>query len=86
GDPEAIVHALALDPLTAAVLTLRQIRELATEMLEAQRAWLPQFEGRRVRPAPAIIVPPGITRAEVPIDPALAIAGRFDDLLRERPR
>jgi len=86
GDPEAIVHALALDPLTAAVLTLRQIRELATEMLEAQRAWLPQFAGRRIRPAPAILVPPGITRAEVPIDPALAIAGRFDDLLRERPR
>ena len=43
GDPEHIVHALALDPLTAAVCTLRQIREMATEMLEAQRQWLPEF-------------------------------------------
>ena len=86
GDPEAIVHALALDPLTAAVLTLRQIRELATEMLESQRSWLPQFEGSAIRPAPVITVPPGIQRAEVPVDPALAIARRFDDLLRERPR
>ena len=36
GDPEHIVHALALNPLTAAVCTLREIREMATEMLEAQ--------------------------------------------------
>lgn len=81
GDPEAIVHALALDPLTGAVLTLRQIREMAGEMLEAQRAWLPQFEGRRIRPVPAISVPPGIERVAVPIDPALAVAQRFDALL-----
>jgi alpha-galactosidase len=38
GDPEHIVHALALDPLTAAVCTLKEIREMATEMLEAQRS------------------------------------------------
>ena len=41
GDPELIVHACALDPLTAAVLTLREIREMAADMLEAEREWLP---------------------------------------------
>lgn len=84
GDPEAIVHALALDPLTGAVLTLREVRELATELLEAQRPWLPQFEGRTIRPAPAIVVPAGVVRAVVPVDPALAIAARFGELLRDR--
>ena len=37
GDPEHIVHALALDPLTGAVCTLKQIRDMASEMLEALR-------------------------------------------------
>lgn len=85
GDTEAIVHALALDPLTGAVLTLHEIRALAAEMLEAQRQWLPQFEGRSVRPVPAIVVPKGIERAHVPLDPALAIARRFDEVLTARP-
>lgn len=81
GDTEAVVHALALDPLTGAVLTLREIRDLASEMLEAQRPWLPQFQGRSVRQVPAIVVPAGIERAHVPVDPALAIARRFDEVL-----
>ncbi len=34
GDPEHLVHALALDPLTAAVLTLKEIRDMTGEMLE----------------------------------------------------
>jgi alpha-galactosidase len=77
GDPERIVQAVALDPLTAAVLTLREIREMTAEMLEAQRAWLPQFAGRAVRPVPAISIPAGVERRPVPVDPALAIANRF---------
>jgi alpha-galactosidase len=44
GDTEAIVHAVMLDPLTAAVCTLDQIREMVAEMFEAQKHWLPQFE------------------------------------------
>jgi len=32
-----------LDPLTAAVCTLPQIHDMVTEMLSAQKAWLPQF-------------------------------------------
>jgi alpha-galactosidase len=43
GDSEAVYHAVMLDPLTAAVCTLPQIRSMADEMLEAQKRWLPQF-------------------------------------------
>lgn len=43
GDREALYHALMLDPLTAAVLPLPRIREMADEMLQAQQEWLPQF-------------------------------------------
>jgi alpha-galactosidase len=81
-DPEAVVHACALDPLTSAVLTLREIREMVAEMFEAQRPWLPSFEGRGVRSTPTIAVGPEVRRAAVPIDPALAIAQRFGELTR----
>lgn len=43
GDTEAAHHAVMLDPLTAAVCTLPQIRAMVDEMLEAQAPWLPQF-------------------------------------------
>ncbi|CAN5609309.1 alpha-glucosidase/alpha-galactosidase [soil metagenome] len=81
GDPEALVHACALDPLTGAVMTLREIREMASEMLEAQREWLPQFAGRTIRPTPAISIPADVVPAEVPLDPALSIAARYGDVL-----
>jgi alpha-galactosidase len=32
-----------LDPLTAAVCTLPQIHDMVTEMLQAQKQWLPGF-------------------------------------------
>lgn len=79
-DPEHILHACALDPLTSAVLTLKEIRDMASEMLEAQRAWLPQFEGQTIRPTPTISIPEDVERAEVPVDPALAIMARFGKL------
>jgi alpha-galactosidase len=44
GQTEAIYHAVMLDPLTAAICTLPQIRAMVGEMLEAQRRWLPQFK------------------------------------------
>lgn len=44
GDTEAVHHAVMLDPLTAAVCTLPQIRKMTDEMLAAQAAWLPQFQ------------------------------------------
>lgn len=43
GDREALYMALALDPLTSSVLPLDAIRQMADEMLAAQRQWLPQF-------------------------------------------
>lgn len=84
GDPEAVVHACALDPLTSAVLTLREIREMASEMLEAQREWLPQFEGAAIRQTPMISIPADVVPVEVPVDPALSVAQRFGDVLSPR--
>ena len=43
GSTEAVFHAVALDPLTAAVCTLDEIRSMTAELLEAQAQWLPQF-------------------------------------------
>jgi len=48
GDVEAVHHAVMLDPLTAAVCTLPQIRSMVDEMLGAQARWLPQFQEARV--------------------------------------
>jgi alpha-galactosidase len=79
-DPELLVQAAALDPLTGAVLTLNQIRELVTEMLDAEQEWLPEFKGKRPRPTPTIIIPDNCQRAEVPTDPALAISTRLAKL------
>jgi alpha-galactosidase len=80
GDVEHIVHACALDPLTGAVASLKEIREMASEMLEVQRHWLPQFEGKIIKPTPTISIPKDVKRADVPLDPALAIMARFDEL------
>jgi len=81
GDPELIVAAMALDPLTSAVLTPREAREMAAEMLEAEKPWLPQFEGKSIQPTPIISIPAGVQRADVPLDPALAIGKRFAKLM-----
>ncbi len=48
GDFKHVHHAMALDPLTSALLTLDQIKALTNELLEAQAQWLPQFEKPRV--------------------------------------
>ncbi len=45
GSTDAVHHAVALDPLTAAVCTLDGIHEMVEEMLAAQKQWLPQFTG-----------------------------------------
>ena len=80
GDTEALVQACALDPLTAAVLTLSEIREMATAMLEAEREWLPQYESKEVRATPTISIPANVQRVHVPVDPALAIMERLGKL------
>jgi alpha-galactosidase len=80
GEAEHIVHACAMDPLTGAALTLQEVRDMAREMLEAERQWLPQFAGQTIRPMPTIHIPLDVARAKVPIDPALAIVARFEEL------
>jgi alpha-galactosidase len=45
GSIDAVYHAVALDPLTAAACTLPQIHSMVDEMLEKQARWLPQFRG-----------------------------------------
>jgi alpha-galactosidase len=42
-DKEAIYHAMALDPLTAAVCSLDEIWQMTDEMFVANERWLPQF-------------------------------------------
>ena len=46
GDRDLIYAAVAMDPLTGALLTLPQIRKMVDEMLEAEEQWLPAFESR----------------------------------------
>ena len=82
GDPELVMQAVALDPLTSAVLTLAEIREMVGEMLEAERKYLPQFANCKLRAVPTISVPPDVQRQQVPLDPALAIANRFGTLAK----
>jgi alpha-galactosidase len=69
-----------MDPLTSAVLTLKEIRDMAAEMLDAGRQWMPQFDGKSIRPTPTINIPENVKRAHVPVDPALAILARFGEL------
>ena len=80
-DTELLVQAVALDPLTSAVCTLGEVREMCAEMLEAERAWLPNFAGKTVTPKPVISIPPGCKPVDVPLDPALAIGKRFGTLI-----
>lgn len=44
GDPLLLRNAMALDPIVAANLNLDQIDAMTTEMLEANKQWLPQFK------------------------------------------
>ena len=82
GDPELVMQACALDPLTGAVLTLDEIRKMVAEMLEAEKQYLPQFAGKKLRSVPTISIPENVKRQQVPVDPALAIANRFGKLAK----
>jgi alpha-galactosidase len=44
GDPTMIYRAIAHDPLTAAVLSLAEIKQMVQEMFEQNRDYLPQFK------------------------------------------
>lgn len=82
-DPEHLVQAVAMDPLTSAVCTLREVREMCTEMLDAQRQWLPAFAGKSITAKPHITIPADCAAVDVPLDPALAIGKRFGTLAEQ---
>ncbi|MCL2479548.1 MAG: alpha-glucosidase/alpha-galactosidase, partial [Treponema sp.] len=44
GDPKKIYQAISFDPLTSAVLGLREIKEMTQKMFRQNKAWLPQFK------------------------------------------
>jgi alpha-galactosidase len=44
GDPHLLFQSIAYDPLTAAVLSLAEIRQMVNEMLQQNREYLPQFK------------------------------------------
>jgi alpha-galactosidase len=46
GDRDLVHAAIALDPLTSAVLSLPEIHEMTDRMLEAEARWLPRFATR----------------------------------------
>jgi alpha-galactosidase len=80
GDPELVFWAVATDPLTQSVLDLKETRDMVAEMLEAERPWLPRFEGKCLPKIAYISVPAGTKAVPAPLDPALAIAHRFEKL------
>lgn len=80
GNPELVMQAIALDPLTSAVCTLSEVREMTAAMLKAEAEWLPQFKGRKLNATPVISIPKNAKSVDVPTDPALAIANRFGKL------
>lgn len=43
GDPSGVFHAIAYDPLTAAVLSLAETRNMVNDMLVQNKEYLPQF-------------------------------------------
>ena len=44
GDKRKIYQAICYDPLTASVLSLREIEAMVNEMFAANEAYLPQFK------------------------------------------
>ena len=44
GDKRKVFHAICFDPLTSAVLSLEEIKNMVDEMFEVNKDWLPQFK------------------------------------------
>lgn len=82
GNPEYAMQAIALDPLTSTVCTLKEARDMTREMLDAQSQWLPEFEGKPLPARPTVEIPDKVVPVDVPLDPALAIANRFQELAK----
>jgi len=48
GDPVAVYRAICHDPLTASVLSLREIKDMVNELFEQHKDYLPQFKHYKV--------------------------------------
>jgi len=48
GDPTMVYRAICHDPLTAAVLSLAEIRQMTNELFEQHKDYLPQFKWHKV--------------------------------------
>ena len=48
GNPDKIFHAICFDPLTSAVLSLEEIRNMTNAMFEKNKEWLPQFKSTTI--------------------------------------
>lgn len=83
GDPELVFSAVAMDPLTSAVLSLQETRDMVADMFEASRKYLPQFEGKKFHRTSQVHVPEGTLGVETPMDPALAIFHRIERLKKQ---
>jgi len=46
-DPRKVFHAICFDPLTSAVLSLAEIKQMVDEMMAQNQPWLPQFKSIR---------------------------------------
>jgi alpha-galactosidase len=44
GDARKVFHAICFDPLTSAVLSLAEIKQMVDEMFQKNKDWLPQFK------------------------------------------
>lgn len=56
---------------------------MSDSALMGQRQWLPQFEGKTIRPASTTPVTKEMIAVEPPLDPALAIHKRFGQLIEQ---
>ncbi len=56
---------------------------MTRDMLAAEKEWLPQFAGQALQDRPTIDIPAQVQPVEVPLDPALAIANRFQILAEQ---
>lgn len=83
GNPEYAMQAVAMDPLTSAVCTLAEGRDMTAEMMEAEKEWLPQFKGKKLVLKPTVETSEGTAGVDVPLDPALAIVHRFTQLIEQ---
>jgi alpha-galactosidase len=86
GDPEYAMQAVAMDPLTSAVCTLAEAREMTRELFLAEKQWLGSFKGRLPGNRPSIKTPKSIKGVAVPVDPALAVANRFGKLAMQKTK